>query len=119
MLLLGPRGPTEDVLQQLQNPDRVVSTLLSWPGSRGVTPLMLACRAGHAACVAILLDNGADPLLLDSITRRCDEVAAAAVDQGRSKSTKGSAAFSAVTGRHGSQKTAPDAGPTDCAVLAG
>jgi hypothetical protein len=64
-----PRGPRDQV-QQLQEPSLVVPTLLSWQNSKGVTPLMLACRAGHAACVAALLDNGADPLLLDKATRR-------------------------------------------------
>ncbi|WIA17784.1 hypothetical protein OEZ85_009297 [Tetradesmus obliquus] len=73
-----PRGPGDQV-QQLQQPSLLVPTLLSWQNSKGVTPLMLACRAGHAACVAALLDHGADPLLLCKATRRsCLHYAAAA-----------------------------------------
>jgi hypothetical protein len=67
-------------VQQLQEPSLVVPTLLR-QNSKGVTPLMLACRAGHAACVAALLDNGADPLLLDKATRRWECAAWSAVAQ--------------------------------------
>ncbi|KAF8055395.1 XBAT31 [Scenedesmus sp. PABB004] len=64
-----PRVPKQQVLALLQ-PDAVLRTLLSWQTGRGTTPLMLAARGGHADCVALLLAEGADPLLLDKPTRR-------------------------------------------------
>jgi hypothetical protein len=60
---------------QLLNPDLVLQTLLSWQDVKGVTALMLAARGGHAECLELLLQHGADPLLLDSVNRRwgwCD-----------------------------------------------
>jgi ankyrin repeat protein len=50
--------------------DIVLQALLSWQDIRGVTPLMLAARGGHAECLELLLRYGANPLLLDSANRR-------------------------------------------------
>lgn len=55
---------------QLLDPALVLSALLSWQDIKGVTPLMLAARGGHAECVELLLKHGANPLLLDSVNRR-------------------------------------------------
>eukprot|EP00775_Hariotina_reticulata_P003235 gene3235-3512_t len=50
--------------------EKVLPTLLSWRNHKGVTPLMVAARAGHAQCLALLLSEGADPLALDKVARR-------------------------------------------------
>lgn len=60
----------EEQMARLLNPDLVLPTLLSWQDVKGVTPLMLAGRGGHADCMKLLLQHGADPLLLDGINRR-------------------------------------------------
>jgi ankyrin repeat protein len=52
-------------------PEQVLQALLSWQDSRGVTPLMLAARNGHAECLELLLAQGANPLLLDTVNDRC------------------------------------------------
>ena len=36
----------------------------------GQTPLMLACKAGCAECVRLLLEAGADPTLFDEVQQR-------------------------------------------------
>jgi hypothetical protein len=61
---------SQEHLGQLLNPDLVLQTLLSWQDVKGVTALMLAARGGHAECLELLLQYGADPLLLDSVNRR-------------------------------------------------
>jgi ankyrin repeat protein len=55
---------------QLLNPQLLLPALLSWQDIKGVTPLMLAARGGHADCLALLLQHGANPLLLDTVNRR-------------------------------------------------
>jgi len=68
---------------RLLNPDLLLQTLLSWQDIRGVTPLMLASRGGHVDCLRLLLQHGADPLLLDSVNRRWVWAAEAEGQQGR------------------------------------
>lgn len=55
---------------QLLDPEQMLSALLSWQDIKGVTPLMLAARGGHAKCLELLLRHGANPLLLDSVNNR-------------------------------------------------
>lgn len=65
-----PWGCSRKQMLQLLDPAQVLPTLLSWQSHKGITPLMLAARYGHACCLAVLLDEGASPLLLDKICRR-------------------------------------------------
>lgn len=55
---------------RLLDPELMLSALLSWQDIKGVTPLMLAARGGHAECLELLLRHGANPLLLDSVNNR-------------------------------------------------
>lgn len=49
---------------------RLVSDVLDQRSSKGFTPLMLACRGGHALVAAYLLREGADPLQADVVNSR-------------------------------------------------
>lgn len=82
-LLVSCRSSASDEqVARLLNPDLLLQTLLSWQDIRGVTPLMLASRGGHVGCLRLLLQHGADPLLLDSVNRRCVWGAEAGGQQG-------------------------------------
>lgn len=59
---------------QLLHPEQMLEALFSWQDVKGVTPLMLAARGGHAECLSLLLEHGANPLLLDSVNKRCVRV---------------------------------------------
>lgn len=55
---------------RLLHPDSVLPTLLSWQDKSGVSPLMLAARAGHVEVINLLLEHGADPLMVDKPNRK-------------------------------------------------
>lgn len=49
---------------------RLLDAALNQRNGKGFTPLMLACRGGHALVAAYLLREGADPLASDEANRR-------------------------------------------------
>ncbi len=46
------------------------ASVLNTRNSKGMTPLVVACRSGSPEVVAFLLEHGADPLVLDDTRRR-------------------------------------------------
>ena len=51
-------------------PEVLLQQLLNRKTSKGLTPLMLACKEGHAEVVTLLLSLGANPLMVERQRRR-------------------------------------------------
>jgi ankyrin repeat protein len=51
-------------------PEILLQQLVNRKTSKGLTPLMLACKEGHAEVVALLLSLGANPLLVERQRQR-------------------------------------------------